>query len=122
MLLLSLQNVRKHFGPDPVLDGVTFDLRKGERAALVGPNGAGKTTLMRIIAGDEEPDGGNLERTNNVRIGYLQQQPDFPPGNTVWDEARSALAHLFELVQEAESLAHRIGETKDEQEHRKLGQ
>jgi ATP-binding cassette subfamily F protein 3 len=122
MLLLSLQNVRKHFGPEPVLDGVTFDLRKGERAALVGPNGAGKTTLMRIIAGDEEPDGGGLERTSSVRIGYLQQQPDFPPGHTVWDEAKSALAHLFALVHEAEELAHRIGATTEEQEHRKLGQ
>jgi ATP-binding cassette subfamily F protein 3 len=122
MLLLSLQNVRKHFGPEPVLDGVTFDLRKGERAALVGPNGAGKTTLMRIIAGDEEPDGGGLERTSSVRIGYLQQQPDFPPGHTVWEEAKSALAHLFALVHEAEELAHKIGATADEQEHRKLGQ
>jgi ATP-binding cassette subfamily F protein 3 len=122
MLLLSLQNVRKHFGPEPVLDGVTFDLRKGERAALVGPNGAGKTTLMRIIAGDEEPDGGGLERTSSVRIGYLQQQPDFPPGHTVWDEAKSALAHLFALVHEAEELARKIGATTEEQEHRKLGQ
>ena len=51
MILLSLQNIVKHYGPEPVLDGVTFDIRPGERVSLVGPNGAGKTTLMRLVAG-----------------------------------------------------------------------
>ena len=51
MILLTLTDIRKHFGPEPVLDGVSFDLRPGERAGLVGPNGTGKTTLMKIIAG-----------------------------------------------------------------------
>ena len=61
MILLSLQNIVKHYGPEPVLDGVTFDIRPGERVSLVGPNGAGKTTLMRIVAGGVEADSGKVE-------------------------------------------------------------
>ena len=60
MILLSIQNIVKHFGPEPVLAGVTFDVRPGERVSLVGPNGAGKTTLMRIIADGEEADSGRV--------------------------------------------------------------
>jgi ABC-type multidrug transport system ATPase subunit len=51
MILLDVENLSKHFGPDPVLDGVTLQVRPGERIALVGPNGSGKTALLRILAG-----------------------------------------------------------------------
>ena len=58
MILLEVENVRKHFGPEPVLDGVTFEVRPGERIGLAGPNGSGKTTLLRILAGQ----GGGRQR------------------------------------------------------------
>ena len=60
MILLDVVDVRKRFGPDPVLEGVTFELRPGERVGLVGPNGSGKTTLLRILAGKDEADAGSL--------------------------------------------------------------
>lgn len=122
MLLLSLDSVRKHFGPDPVLDGVTFDLRAGERVGLVGPNGTGKTTLMKIIAGAEDPDGGRLERHPSVRIGYLEQHPEFPPEQTVWDEAKSALGYLLDLSHEAETIGHTLGAATDPAEIKRLGE
>ena len=113
MILLSVQNVTKHFGPDPVLAGVTFDIRPGQRMALVGPNGAGKTTLMKIIKGKEQPDSGVVERHPSARIGYLEQQPEFRSDRTVWDEAKSALAHLVDVAAEVERLAHAIAEETD---------
>src|SRR4030095_2196884 len=106
MILLSVQKIVKHFGPEPVLAGVTFDIRPGERVSLGGPNGAGKTTLMRIIAGGEEADSGRVELHTSATLGYLEQQPEFEPGHTVWDEASAALANIADLAGHSEAIAH----------------
>lgn len=122
MILLGVESVTKHFGPEPVLAGVTFEVRAGERISLVGPNGAGKTTLLKIIAGREEADSGTVQRQGSARLGYLDQQPRFLPGRTVWDEALDALSELTGMVREAESLAHALGQTADAAERRRLGE
>lgn len=122
MILLSLQNVSKHFGPDPVLAGASFDLRPGERVSLVGPNGAGKTTLMKIVAGAEQADDGHVELHPSASIGYLEQQPDFAPGRTVWEEARHALDELLGFTREVEELGHAIGAATDPQARKRLEQ
>ena len=109
VILLSVDRIRKHFGPEPVLDGVTFDVRPGERIGLVGPNGSGKTTLMRILAGREDADGGAFELHPSVRLGYLEQQPVFEPGQTLWDEARSALDELVALERRGRAGGRRAG-------------
>lgn len=120
--MLSVQNLRKYYGPEPVLTNVAFELRAGEKVGLVGPNGAGKSTLMKILAGVEESDAGSLERGADVRIGYLDQQPHFAPGRTVWDEALDALADIQRMAVELEQLAERIADVTDEAEHRRLGE
>jgi ATP-binding cassette, subfamily F, member 3 len=120
MILLSAHEITKHYGPEPVLDGVTFDVRRGERIALVGPNGAGKTTLLSILAGCEEPDGGDRQLYGATRIGYLTQQPEFARGRTVWQEALDALAELIALAHDAEDLAHRLAESTQQAEREKL--
>jgi ATP-binding cassette subfamily F protein 3 len=120
MILLSLQSVVKHYGPEPVLDGVSFDLRPGERVSLVGPNGAGKTTLMRIVAGQLEADSGRVELHALATLGYLEQQPEFEPGRTVWDEAAAALANIADLARHSEEIAHAIAAETDEAERKRL--
>jgi ATP-binding cassette subfamily F protein 3 len=120
VILLSLSDIVKHYGPEPVLDGVSFDLRPGERASLVGPNGAGKTTLLRIVAGQLDADRGTCELHPSCRIGYLEQQPEFAPGRTVWDEAKSALDELLGLTHEAEELGHAIAAAAEPAERRRL--
>jgi len=120
MILLHVAGVRKHFGPEPVLDGVTFQVRAGERIGLVGPNGSGKTTLLRILAGRDEADAGTCRLHPSVAVGYLEQRPLVEPGRTLWDEARTALASLIALSEEMVEVARAISHTADETEHRRL--
>jgi ATP-binding cassette, subfamily F, member 3 len=120
MIVANLQAVVKHFGPEPVLAGVTFDVQSGERIGLVGPNGTGKTTLLQILAGREDADAGTIELHSSVRVGYLEQQPLIVPGRTLWDEAHSALDHLVALQHEAVEAAHALAQPSDEAAHRRL--
>jgi ATP-binding cassette, subfamily F, member 3 len=105
MILLDVVDVRKRYGPEPVLKGVAFELRPGDRVGLVGPNGSGKTTLLRILAGKDDADAGTVGVHPAVHLAYLEQQPCFEPGRTLHDEARSALADLLSLQQEAVEVA-----------------
>ncbi len=120
MILLDVADIRKRFGPDPVLQGATFELRPGDRVGLVGPNGAGKTTLLRILAGRDDADAGTYQYHPTAHLGYLEQQPTFEPGRTLHDEARSALADLLALQHEAEDVAREIGEATDPAEQKRL--
>lgn len=120
MILFDVNNVRKYFGPEPVLDGVTFEVRAGERIALVGPNGCGKTTLLRILAGKESPDGGSCQVRASTHVGFLEQQPQLEPGRSLRDEAADALADLLDLQQESLDVAQQIGKTTDPAEHDRL--
>ncbi len=122
MILLNLRDICKRFGPEPVLDGVTFDLRAGERVGLVGPNGTGKTTLLKIIAGQEEPDRGSLELASSTRRGFLEQLPEFSAQRTLWDEAREALRELLDLAAEAERTASEMARVDQPDQRQRLGE
>ena len=121
MILLAVNQVVKHYGPEPVLAGVTFDVRPGERIGLVGPNGAGKTTLLHILAGIEALDSGTVQLHGSARMQRLEQRPDLSAGHTVWEEARSALSDLIDCAEQAEAVAQAIGGAEDESERRRLG-
>ena len=120
MILLDVANVKKRFGPEPVLDGVTFEVRPGDRIGLVGPNGSGKTTLLRIIAGKDEADAGSCQLHQAAHLGYLEQQPRFDADRTLHDEAQSALANLLALQQEALEVSADIAATSDPVEQKRL--
>jgi ATP-binding cassette subfamily F protein 3 len=121
MILLSVTDVRKHFGPEAVLDGVSFEVRPGDKIGLVGPNGAGKTTLLKILAGRLEADAGAIELHASAKLEYLEQQPVFEAGRTLWDEAHSSLDELINLSHEAERVAHALSEATDPAERARLG-
>ncbi len=121
MILLSVKDLSKRYGPEPILDGVSFDVRAGERVALVGPNGTGKTTLLRVLAAPEEADSGSIQLSAQARVGMLEQQAEFAPGRTVWEEARDALGDLIALGHEAEHVAEALSDATDDVERTRLG-
>ena len=71
--VLSIKNLEKSFGERKLFDHVDLEVEGGERIALLGDNGAGKSTLIKIIMGEEEPDGGKLRKGPTVKVGYLPQ-------------------------------------------------
>jgi ATP-binding cassette subfamily F protein uup len=80
---LSVEDLSKSYGDEPLFKNLTFGLQKGDKSALVAANGTGKTTLMRLLTGKEEPDTGTVTYTDGIRVGYLEQQPDFDPTLTI---------------------------------------
>src|SRR5262245_1880538 len=95
-VLLSCDGVSKAYGTRVLFEELTLGLFAGDRAGLVGPNGSGKSTLLKILAGLEPPDQGARSVRTGVRIGYVEQDPSFPPGVTVEDEIGAALAGVDE--------------------------
>ncbi len=93
MALLSLRDVSLAFGGPKLLDGVSLQVERGERACLLGRNGEGKSTLLRLIAGEIEPDEGEVVRQQGLRIARLTQ--DVPSGRegTVAEVVAEGLEH-----------------------------
>jgi len=120
VLQLLVSQVVRQFDADPVLNGVSFEVRAGDKVGLVGPNGAGKTTLFRILAGFDEADSGTVQKPGDLRVGILEQSTAFDPASTLLNEARAGLAPLYALQREAEEVAHRIAATTEPALHDKL--
>lgn len=85
MNILNIEHVSKMFGEKCIFDNVSYGIHEGDKIGIIGINGTGKTTLLKIIAGLEEPDEGQVIRQNGLRITYLSQNPEFPKGATVLD-------------------------------------
>ena len=104
MILLSVQDIRKSFGGHEVLKKVSFTLQEGERMGLVGVNGSGKSTLMKIIAGQETADDGQISIQKGLRVGYMAQQGDLSGGETVQEALESVFAPLQAMEAELREL------------------
>jgi len=120
VVLLSISDIVKRYGPEEVLLGATCDIRAGDRIGLVGPNGCGKTTLLHIVSGREEADAGSIEIQGALRVGLLQQQIVTGIGHTVWQFAREAHAELAALIDESETIANQIAGRPDDASARRL--
>jgi len=107
--VLSVQAVAKRFGERLVFSDVSFRLAHGDRVGLVGPNGVGKTTLLRIAAGLESADAGNVAIARGTRIGFMEQEVVTDAVGTVEGHALGAAAHLRELEREMRELEPRLG-------------
>jgi ATP-binding cassette subfamily F protein 3 len=106
--IAALSNVRHGYGTKIVLDGATVGIEAGEKVGLVGRNGGGKSTLMKIIAGILTADAGSVQMQRGARIGYLSQDPQLDPTDTLRHAAARAFAELDRLHREMEQLYERM--------------
>jgi sulfate-transporting ATPase len=86
-VVLEAEHLRKGYGDRVLIDDLGFTLPRGGIVGVIGPNGAGKTTLMRMITGQEQPDGGSIRLGESVQLAYVDQsRADLDPERTVWQE------------------------------------
>jgi len=95
--MLRVKHLSKSYGPNTALADASFNLGKGQKAALVGPNGVGKSTLLRIIAGKESQDAGVVDVLKGAEIAYLPQEIEID-GGVKEANLRDALATGAERV------------------------
>ncbi|MEN9797904.1 MAG: hypothetical protein RL653_1600 [Pseudomonadota bacterium] len=110
MTLLRGADLLVTYGNRTIFQGLTVTVEEGERVGLVGVNGSGKSTLMKILAGAQKPDGGEIQVRRGAKITYLPQEPEFPPGATVQSELSVALPELREALEAHAALAARLGD------------
>src|SRR5881227_1574638 len=89
--IINAQRISKAFGAKPLFQDVSFTVSEGDRIGLIGPNGSGKSTLLRILAGTEEPDGGNVAIRKRLRLSYVEQDSRFKAADTVRSVIERAL-------------------------------
>lgn len=113
MSILTVKNLTHGFGARAIFDDVSFRLLKGEHIGLIGANGEGKSSFMNIITRKLEPDEGDIQWSNRVRIGYLDQHTVLSPGMTVRDALKQAFQYLFDLETEMNKLFDKMGEVDE---------
>lgn len=114
MGILKINGLAKAFGIEELFHDVNFEVRRGERVGFVGANGAGKSTLMKILMGQVEADGGQIQLDSADTIGYVEQQSDFGEG-TLYDEFRRAFDDIIELGERKRALEKKIAVEHDEE-------
>lgn len=81
--LINAQGISKAFGANPLFQNISFTVSEGDRIGLIGPNGSGKSTLLRILAGEVDPDSGEVAARKRLRLTYVEQDSKFNTGVTV---------------------------------------
>ncbi|MDO4598734.1 MAG: ABC-F family ATP-binding cassette domain-containing protein [[Ruminococcus] gnavus] len=99
MNVLNIEHISKIYGEKIIFNDASFGVQEGDKIGIVGINGTGKTTLLRMIAGTETPDDGQIIRQNGMKIAHLTQNPVFPEGATVLSYAQSVAADMEWKVQ-----------------------
>ena len=113
--MLNIHQLSKSFGPDILLEQISFTVKSNQRLGLVGPNGCGKTTLLRIIMGELQPDRGTVQRIpTNLRIGYLKQGLKIDDSSSIEDFINQKNVGLTEDVyQQLEDISAQLSKSPD---------
>lgn len=114
--VLSLRNVRKAHGDKVVLDNVTLSFLHGAKIGVVGPNGMGKSSLLKLMAGLDHPNNGDIVRDPDATVGMLQQEPPLTEGKTVLENVEEAVADIKAKMKRLEDAYMEMGDPDADQD------
>src|ERR1700734_3782382 len=104
--LIAATDLVVRYGDRTILDKATLGIQEGDRIGLVGRNGCGKTTFLKILAGLQHPDIGDVNRRRDLVVSYLPQDFMLDETKNVYDNVRDGAQHVLKLIAEFESLPH----------------
>lgn len=103
-MILACHGISKAFEEKIIVDNGSFHIEDHEKVALVGPNGAGKSTILKMIVGELPTDSGNVILTRGKTLAYLAQHQNMNSSNSIYDEVKSAKAHLIAMEEQLRSI------------------
>ncbi len=113
MTLLKLTNVSLAYGNNPLLDGVSWQIARGERVCIIGRNGTGKSSMLSLVKGSQLPDDGEIWRAPGLKIGELPQELPLADERTVFDVVAEGLAGVGQLLADYHHLSQNIQNEAD---------
>lgn len=116
--ILTVDHIKKSFGEKILFDSISFHIAENQRIGLIGVNGTGKSTLLKILAGIEEADQGEILHSNHFRVEYLPQNPEFDGGSTVLEQVFYGDTPLMQALREYEVSLEEL--QQDQENERKL--
>jgi ATPase components of ABC transporters with duplicated ATPase domains len=116
MNLLTVENISKSYSEKILFDNISLGINDGDKIGIIGVNGTGKSTFLKVIAGIEVPDTGNIVKSNKSIIGYLPQNSDFNNSrqSTVIEQIFKSGSPVMELLREYETTIKLIKERPDD--------
>ena len=108
--IFTIHRLNKHFGQKHVLKDINLCFYPGAKIGVVGDNGSGKSTLLRIMAGMDKDFDGHAEPARNVRIGFVQQEPQLDPDKNVRGNLEMAFGDIVRLLNEYDEVTAGLGE------------
>ncbi len=114
MNILTINGLKKSYTDKILFDSADFSIGEGEKVGVIGINGTGKSTLLKIVAGIEEGETGEVIKGNKVHIRYLPQNPEYEPGITIFDYVVTKNKHLgneWTIEGDAKNVLNRLGFT-----------
>ena len=108
MAVLTVNNIRKSFGDEDIIEGITFEVQEDDHIGLVGINGSGKTTLFKVLCGDYTADEGSFSTARDISIGYMEQHVCRNDEISAFSEVESVFSELLELEKNIEDITKKI--------------
>ena len=114
MPLVQLSQVCLAYGHVPLLDHVELVIEPGQRIGLIGRNGTGKSSLLRVMAGESDPDDGKVWCAPGLKLASVSQEPDFRPGQSVFETVAEGLGQGTQLLVDYHAVAHALADAHED--------